>query len=864
LTRQLPRARIASLLEITDVTDAGRQPELPPGSLVGRYRIIDVLGRGGMGVVYKAVDPELDRPIALKLVACGLGTVAEEARLRLLREAKTLAQLSHPNIVTVHDVGSHDGHLFVAMEFVVGLTLRAWLANAPTSREILRVFRAAASGLAAAHRLGIVHRDFKPDNVLVGDDGRVRVVDFGIAQVNQMPRGSLPSVPISDPEITRTGAIMGTPVYMAPEQDLGKPVDGRSDQFSFCAALYEALFAVRPFAGDMYEDIRTHRLAGQLTTPVKAPYMLPRVRRALRRGLEREPENRHTSMDALLLALDEPRRWRQLAIIVLAAMALAGGGWATWLATHQPPSTDELCSVSSETEIEQVWGPKRHVELIESFGANASVATSLAASLDDYVAEWKRRRMSACRRVVSGGSARDRNDVSEMQLQCLRERARALDARVAVLVHAAREPQVERATLDATGLKSLQSCDGNGLPGLADDQRDRVLEDVFAGTAALSNGDLDEAERRAKHAISISTTGGNEPDAAALLLLGRAQAHGSASTSDAQATLLKTLRAATQVDDKDLVADAWSELIGFAFVDRRMLNHLEDKLFSADLAGLRLDKNDDRSAGLALSIARLEVLRGELDAAFAKLTPILAYYQRDPEKYKVEVATTETTIGLGLTLRGDFKEAQTTCERAVARFESMPAVDVNMSAAIFCLADIAALQRDFTTAQNLEARRVTILEHLGNAARPQLALAHFGFAYTLARGGECVKARPLLVQTRSEIPAVFGEDSPFVGFALLGEGYCALAAGHKREAIALLERAYTLAREPPSLLHLPRVQFTLARALVDQDKSRAIDLAEQALTEFAKYPGARSYREDVEDWLAAAKTVPEHHVKTGR
>jgi serine/threonine protein kinase/tetratricopeptide (TPR) repeat protein len=853
----LPYRSVTESIEIPDadspLPDGGRDSSRRS---VGRYQILDVLGRGGMGVVYKAFDPELDRPVALKLVVFGAG--AEESRMRLLREAKTLAQLSHPNVIAVHDVGSHDGDVYVAMEFVVGVTLRTWLEKPRTPREILAVFRAAGAGLAAAHRLGIVHRDFKPDNVMVGDDGRVRVLDFGLARSRQHDTRSVSPAPIPAHEvrITRPGAVMGTPRYMAPEQDLGKPADGRSDQFSFCTALFEALFAAAPFPGTTYAEISKHRLSGELEVPSNAWHVSPRVRRALRRGLKVDPQNRHPSMDALLLALREPRRWRQLAITALAATTVAVGGLAAWLATHQAPSVNDLCGASSATEIEQVWSPKRRAELIESFGANAPpMATQLILSLDDYVTQWKRRRLSECKLMVNGGSAR--NHESEMQLQCLRERATELDTRVSVLLVAAREPLVERSRLYAARLTPLESCDSNGSPRLSDELRDRVVEDVIAGTAALGSGDLDEAERRAKGAIWVSTADGNEPDAAALLLLGRVQSHRSASTTtDAKETLLQSVRSATQADDKGLVAEAWIALIELAFVDRKMLNHVEDKLFSADLAGLRLDSDDDRRASLALGIARLEVLRGELDDAFAKLKPILAYYQRDPEKYNVELATTETTIGLGLTLRGEFKEAQVSCEYALTRFERMPVAHVNMAAAIFCLADIASLHRDFATAQSLEARRVRLLEQLGDAARPQLALAHFGFAYALARGGQCVRAAPLLAQSRTEISTVFGDDSPFVGFALLGEGHCALAAGNRREAIALLERASVLAHEPPALLHLPHVNFTLARALVTQDKRRAIDLAEQARTEFSKYPGTGAYREDVESWLAAQR--PKH------
>nr|MDQ3367289.1 serine/threonine protein kinase [Myxococcota bacterium] len=275
---------------------------LPRGTVVGRYVIVGRLGRGGMGVVYKAFDPELDRPIALKLVGFGgLGAEPEEARSRLLREAKTLARLSHPNVVAVHDVGTYHEDVFVAMEFVAGTTLRGWLRErSHKPREILTVFRAAGAGLAAAHRLGIVHRDFKPENVMVDAEGRVRVLDFGLARslarsaarpsMTSIIRPSTASTPATATaletaaQLTHDGAIVGTPAYMAPEQDRGEDVDARSDQFSFCAALYEALYGQRPFAGDAYAEIAERRLAGEVRPPPSSA-VPGKIRRALLKGL---------------------------------------------------------------------------------------------------------------------------------------------------------------------------------------------------------------------------------------------------------------------------------------------------------------------------------------------------------------------------------------------------------------------------------------------------------------------------------------------------------------------------------------------------------------------------------------------------
>jgi serine/threonine protein kinase len=241
-------------------------PTLARGTAVGRYLVLDPLGAGGMGVVYAAYDPELDRKIAIKLLAPSVahGSSSSEGQ-RLQREARALARLSHPNVVAVYDVGIASAQVFVAMELVEGQTLGAWLSAEPrTWQQVVRCFVDAGRGLAAAHAVGLVHRDFKPDNVLVGRDGKVRVSDFGLARATQPMPGEGPSqqegtasassVPghegRSGPQDgSLTGARAGTPRYMAPEQWLGAATGPWTDQFSFCVALWEALYGELPFAG---------------------------------------------------------------------------------------------------------------------------------------------------------------------------------------------------------------------------------------------------------------------------------------------------------------------------------------------------------------------------------------------------------------------------------------------------------------------------------------------------------------------------------------------------------------------------------------------------------------------------------------
>ncbi len=304
--------------------------ELETGARIGRYVVIDRVGVGAMGVVYGAYDPELDRKVALKLLKPGQGA-KETARARLLREAKAMARLSHPNVVAVHDVGVVDNQVFLAMEFLSGGTIKNWLAEETRPwREILAVFTAAGRGLAAAHAAGLVHRDFKPDNVLLDKEGRPRVVDFGIARESGADAdGDESSVAERSGEgspaqldaaarlressgsnqpfvtLTKTGALIGTPAYMAPEQFMGQRGDEKSDQFSFCVALYEALYGERPFAGDDVLSISVNVTQEQMR-PLPRDRGVPAwIRRVIVRGVKLNPAQRWPSISSLIAALDD-------------------------------------------------------------------------------------------------------------------------------------------------------------------------------------------------------------------------------------------------------------------------------------------------------------------------------------------------------------------------------------------------------------------------------------------------------------------------------------------------------------------------------------------------------------------------------
>jgi len=324
------------------VTEAVDSSEIRFGSKIGRFVIDGELGSGGMGVVYAAHDRELDRHVALKVLR---GAIDEESRQRLLREGQAMARITHPNVITVYEVGTEGRMVFLAQELLDGGSLRQWLEAKPRSqRDIIDKFAAAGHGLAAAHAKGLVHRDFKPDNVLLGKDGRVRVADFGLARslgaletmadasrVDAMARttGDIMRSPMAT--MTRTGAVMGTPLYMSPEQHRGEATDERSDQFSFCVALYQALYGDVPFPGKTAIALADAVIAGRMQPPPKQAKVSARVRKILLRGLANDPAQRYPSMDALIADLlhDPGRKLRRIgvyaAIGVLVLGALVGG-----------------------------------------------------------------------------------------------------------------------------------------------------------------------------------------------------------------------------------------------------------------------------------------------------------------------------------------------------------------------------------------------------------------------------------------------------------------------------------------------------------------------------------------------------------
>ncbi len=288
------------------------EPDTLPPVAIGRYNVKSMLGSGGMGVIYEAYDEENQRPVALKLIRPDvLDPFRREAhRARMLREARLLASLHHPNIPNIYEVGTWNDQVFLAMQLVSGTNMRQWLDQAnPDWTDIVAAYLRAGEGVVAAHNANIVHRDIKPDNILVEDTGSVYITDFGLARLDQATISSIGmhSAPHRRPpdilSLTGTGDILGTPAYMPPEQYKGQGVSKRSDQFSFCVSLYEALYGMRPFAGQTMEELIQAAQDGRVFRP-RFSEIPDDVLQVLIRGMHPVPRERYGSMRELLTALD--------------------------------------------------------------------------------------------------------------------------------------------------------------------------------------------------------------------------------------------------------------------------------------------------------------------------------------------------------------------------------------------------------------------------------------------------------------------------------------------------------------------------------------------------------------------------------
>ncbi len=654
---------------------------LTRGATLGRYVLLEKLGAGGMGEVFAAYDPHLDRKVALKLLRGG-ALSAEEGKARLLREAQAMARLQHPNVIAVHDVGTLGDRVFIAMEFVDGETLAEWLRGQPSWEQVVRVFTLAGEGLAAAHQAGLVHRDFKPENVLLGSDLRPRVVDFGLArQATRTPadaqRAALLDMELGDATLahplTRDGAVMGTPGYMAPEQINGLPTDARTDQFSFCVTVWEGLFGKRPFGGATLKQHAEAIAQGRLP-PVPAGSQVPdHVVRALKRGLLADPAGRWPDMGALLRAL-RPRARRStratLFVAGLVVFSTLGIGYGVW--TRQRL----LVCGGAEKRLAGTWDQTTRARLRAGFEASGltyaqAAWASTERSLDLWAADW----VSTAREVCEASRLRkvDSPELMELKEACLDERLQRLKALV-VLFEAPDRDVVSNAPTAARELDAPASCGGNAARTrrLAVDEKERAADQALRATLAearalFAAGKYGPGAERLKQGLAPGAPAGTQADA--YLWLSRLElkrgeprmAHAAALQAAEQAVksgepaqlarALSRLYASEGFDQGDADADAWGRL--------------------AEAAAARVPGEWEVRVELLQNEGFVNIRRRRHKAALADFEGVLALQREHLGSEHPEVASTLNNLGVVLTHLSEPQQALGRYEESLRLHEAL-------------------------------------------------------------------------------------------------------------------------------------------------------------------------------------------------
>ncbi len=788
----------------------------PAPEVIGRYEIIGVLGSGAMGVVYEAKDPQLERRVAIKLLR------GDAHRDRLLREARAAAQISHPNVIAVFDAGIADDEVFMAMELIRGRTLRQWLADKQrTWREIVDVCVKAGRGLAAIHRAGLVHRDVKPDNILVADDGRIVVTDLGLVRAEAGDSPIDGNAPI---DLTQTGTLLGTPAYAAPEQLEGpRDIDARSDQFGYCVSAYEALAGARPFDGATLSGLRDAIDRGPAA--LDRADVPARIKTAIARGLAAEPAKRWPSMDDLVDELaDVLAPKRRTAWIAVGALGLALASGVTFYVAARARVPGPSCTLGAST-IAADWNPQVRAALERAFSASrvpyaTSNWTAAAKLLDGYAAQWASAYDEAC--TATHVKKMQSAVTLDLRNQCLERRRVELRALLDVL-----------RTPEATQVDQVSSAIGSLTPPSA------------CGDAALlaaTEPVPDDPAIRAK--VSEARAG-----------LARVDALAASGSYKEAAELGKTLSAsAASIGYAPLVAEI-DGTRGRILIDLNQWDEAKAALDNAQLAAER---------------GRHHYERGNIVLALV----YLAMQRNDPAGALVELQKADAIVtGLGgatanrariadyrsqaLAALGKIDEAKAAAETAVALYEEGEGKDtISLSSPLTQLAFVAYQKGDLVTSVKLLERVLQIQLLVFGPDHPRLGNAHTNLAFNLSAADRLDEAQQHAEAAQKIYSASFGDASePYAeaSRALVGilqrRGKLAEAEKLAREVVAKL-------KEPTPTVRYANALDDLGAAVMAQKRvDEALTLRQDALALREKllppgHPSLVSSQIDVADVLA--------------
>ncbi len=873
------------------------EPALARGATFGRYVVLDRLGEGGMGVVYKAYDPELDRRVAVKLVNSSSEGDASEWRARLLREAQAMARLSHPNVIAVHDVGTYGDQVFIAMELVDGVTLRTWQeAPGRTWSEIVAMYTQAARGLAAAHDAGIVHRDFKGDNVLVGKDGRARVLDFGLAHAagTDHPRSERatdshrahPASALETP-ITRNGTLLGTPRYMSPEQFDGERINPPADQFGFCAAFYEALYGEPPFEGNDLLTLTSSVRSGRIRAARGNRDVPGWVRQILVRGLSVKPADRHPSMHALIAALERDpalarRRWIGAVATVL-AVAAAGGG-VLLVRAGRPPLCPSAAPLAADA-----WSAARKDEMAAAFRATGKpyaedAIRSVTSALDTYAKSWIAMHDETCAATRIRGE--QSSELMDLRMSCLSDRLGTLSSLGGQLSHAD-ATMVEKAVQAADSLPPLADCaDATTLraPRLPDDPAARQRVAAVRGELAELRGLLDTAMPadvvpRAQTDVAKAREVGFRPLEAEALLVAAQFLAASGDDPGAIAALDEAQLAAEAAHADSLAADA---LIAAVRVDARDKRDA-DASRAAKHAHALLEGDpapDLRLATLLVGEAISAENQGHLDDAIALARRAGALREQLLPPFHLDLAEPHQILGGCELEKGDFEGALADQRRALEiRENALGPMHPLVAAPLNNMGNVLAHMRRYEDAVAVFQRSLDIklvASHGGDSRAVANGLCNLSIALVawgknadgLDEAQRCLAMRQRLYgpdhlgvagayETVADPQLSLGKwddaignltcalairqrsneaSDPSLPEDYAGIGKALLGKGDAKRALPTLEKALHLASAREGMpLELARIKADVARALVAThgDTARARTLAQEARATFA-------------------------------